>query len=244
MKTTKITGISYIFIVLSAIIILLCFLPPNVAIADENDNYEIIYPSTDYIQLTSPSSYFYDGAHYIYDSSKIIALGDTLSFYNIDCNVKQFVKCGENFIINTGDSFKKLSTTTGACEDITLGSATADFILYTYGSLSNIIAINNVTGETIVFDDSFSPVKEQTLPYLANSYTYCFENFIYSVSINFTVETGLKFYVYKTDIETFSRQTLFEIEAHGRIFVGNKIAVLQGDSLFFYDENGADYGSM
>ena len=244
MKTTKITGISYIFIVLSAIIILLCFLPPNVAMADENDNYEIIYPSTDYIQLTSPSSYFYDGSHYIYDSSRIIALGDTLSFYNIDCNVKQFVKSGENFIINTGDSFKKLSTTTGACEDITLGSATADFILYTYGSLSNIIAINNVTGETIVFDDSFSPVKEQTLPYLANSYTYCFENFIYSVSINFTVETGLKFYVYKTDIETFSRQTLFEIEAHGRIFVGNKIAVLQGDSLFFYDENGADYGSM
>ena len=172
MKTTKITGISYIFIVLSAIIILLCFLPPNVAMADENDNYEIIYPSTDYIQLTSPSSYFYDGSHYIYDSSRIIALGDTLSFYNIDCNVKQFVKSGENFIINTGDSFKKLSTTTGACEDITLGSATADFILYTYGSLSNIIAINNITGETIVFDDSFSPVKEQTLSYLANSYTY------------------------------------------------------------------------
>ena len=245
MNLTKKSGIViFVFMLLTAAIALLSFSTATVAYAAETDNYEIIYPTSDYIQLTAPTAYFYDGTHYVYDSSKIVALGDTTAFYPVECDVKQFVKSGDYFIINTGSSFKKLSLTTGALEDVVLDAVTTEYILYTYGEFSRLLAINNVTGEVVAFDDSLLPVKSQTVSYLANSYTYCRQNYIYSVSINFTVETGLKFYVYKTDISDFSCQSLFEISAHGRVFVGNKIAVLQGDDLFFYDESGTEYSSL
>ena len=214
MNLTKKSGIViFVFMLLTAAIALLSFSTATVAYAAETDNYEIIYPTSDYIQLTVPTAYFYDGTHYVYDSSKIVALGDTTAFYPVECDVKQFVKSGDYFIINTGSSFKKLSLTTGALEDVVLDAVTTEYILYTYGEFSRLLAINNVTGEVVAFDDSLLPVKSQTVSYLANSYTYCRQNYIYSVSINFTVETGLKFYVYKTDISDFSCQSLFEISA-------------------------------
>lgn len=208
----------------------------------DSSNYDIILPDSNYVQFVDPVAYFCEnGIHYVKDGNRIIVIKDantinSTAFINAEYAVKSMVVCFNFLIINTGKKFVKINLNDNTSSDLLLENATVDYNLLKCGNY--LFAINRISGDTIVYDSTFTKIKNQTVKAFTQCELYSANGYVFSVWIDFNLSTGVHFIVSKTspDLTTVN---LFEISSLNKIYVGNYIYVSSDNALTAYDENGS-----